>query len=148
MAAPIGNTFYNLRLKHGRDFAIETPEELVANFIEYAQWTEANPLIEIDYKGKDAERVEIPKMRAMTKDGFALACGLSGWEIIKDWKERKGFSEVITRIEKYIFEHKFGGAAAGLLNANIISRDLGLSESVKNEVSLNQMPDWMQDDTK
>ncbi len=148
MAAPIGNRFWELRLKHGRTSKIETPEQLWENFVEYAQWVESNPLIEIDYRGKDAERVEIPKMRAMTKGGFALACGLSCWRIIDDWKEREGFSQIITRIESFIYEQKFVGSAAGFLNSSIIARDLGLTESVKQEVEVKNMPYWMQDDAK
>lgn len=148
MAAHIGNKFWELRLKHGRNSKIETPEQLWENFIEYAEYCHNNPLIEIDYRGKDASQVEIPKMRAMTKGGFALACGLSCWKIIEDWKERQGFSQIITRIEGAIYEHKFVGSAAGFLNPSIIARDLGLTESIKQEVEVKNMPDWMQDDTK
>lgn len=126
MAAPKGNEFWKLRLKHGRSCEIETPEELWENYIEYCKFLEENPLYEQDFVGKDAIEVYKRKLRAQTKDGFALACGLSGWEIIKDWKERKGFSEIITRIEKYIFNQKFEGASSGLLQQNIIARDLGL----------------------
>ena len=35
---------------------------------------------------------------------------------------------VIDDIEKIIYRQKFEGAAAGLLNANIIARDLGLRD--------------------
>lgn len=137
MAAPIGNRFWELRLKHGRDFEIETPEQLLENYWEYADWCRNNPLIEIDYRGKDAIPVEIPHMRAQTKDGFALACGLSCWEKIEKYKSRQGFSEIITCIEKYIKEQKFSGAAAGLLNANIIARDLGLTDNSKIDATVN-----------
>lgn len=129
MAAPAGNQFWKLRLKHGRDHKIETAQEIADNFEEYAEWTEKSPLIETDFRGKDATEVELPKMRAMTKDHFALACGLSGWEILEEYKARgKDFAEVITRIEKFIYYQKLTGSAAGFLNPNIIARDLGLTE--------------------
>jgi hypothetical protein len=135
MGAPEGNSFWELRLTHGRSHAISTAEQLWQNFIEYCKWIEENPLIEVDYKGKDADRVLLPKMRAMTKQGFALACGLSAWEIISEYKTRsKDFSEIVSRIEGYIYEQKFTGAAAGLLNPNIIARDLGLTENKNIEV--------------
>lgn len=137
MAAPKGNRFWELRLKHGRDYEIETPEQLIENFIEYAEWVEANPLIEVDFRGKDATRVEVPKMRPMTKDGFALACGLSGWEKIKNYKQRQGFDEVITRIERHIYDQKFVGAASGFLNPNIIARDLGLTDKKELDATIN-----------
>jgi poly(A) polymerase Pap1 len=41
------------------------------------------------------------------------------------------FSTVITDIEKTIYTQKFQGASADLLNANIIARDLGLSDKTE-----------------
>ena len=41
---------------------------------------------------------------------------------------RPDLSTVISRSETVIFQQKFSGAAADLLNANIIARDLGLKE--------------------
>lgn len=126
MAAPVKNEFWKLRLKHGRDKAISSPDELWDNFVEYAQWCEDNPLYETDFKGASAKEVNIPKMRAMTKDSFALACGLCGWETINNYKNLKDFSEVVTRIENYIYTQKLQGSAAGLLNPSIIASELGL----------------------
>jgi hypothetical protein len=148
MSAPKNNQFWKLRLKHGRSHAIETPEQLQQNFEEYCNWIENNPLIEIDFKGKDATEVHLPKMRPFTKIGFALACGLHGWDIIESWKSRQGFSEVITRIEHYIYNQKFEGAAAGFLNPNIIARDLGLAEKSETNSThqFKNLPDWMKSD--
>jgi hypothetical protein len=137
MAAHIGNKFWELRLKHGRNSKIETPEQLWENFIEYAEYCHNNPLIEIDYRGKDAVQVEVPKMRAMTKGGFALACGYSKWDDIVYYKDKKDFSAIVTRIEAAIYEHKFIGAAAGFLNPNIIARDLGLTEKKEIDATVN-----------
>ncbi len=138
MAAPIGNQFWKLRLKHGRYHVIATPEELWENFEEYASWLEENPLMEVDYRGKDANKVLIPKMRPFTKDSFALACGLTSWEKINNWRSREGFEDVITRIEAYIFKQKFEGAAAGFFKENIIIRDLGMAE--KRELEIKELP--------
>jgi len=146
MAAPKGNEFWKLRLKHGRSHAIETAEQLWENFLEYAQWINENPLIEIDYKGKDAIQVEMPKMRPFTKDGFALACGLSEWRIIDEWRDRKGFSQIITCIEKQIINQKFEGAASGFFNPNIIARDLGLTEKSEQQINIKGKPSWMDED--
>lgn len=129
MSAPIGNQFWKLRLKHGRDHKIETAQEIEENFEEYAEWVEASPLNETDFRGKDAVQVTLPKMRAMTKEHFALACGLSGWDKLENYKERgEDFREIITRIERMIYYQKFTGSAAGFLNPNIIARDLGLKD--------------------
>jgi len=136
MSAPKGNEFWKLRLKHGRDYKIATAKEIEDNFEEYANWIEDNQLIEVDFRGKDATKVQLPKMRAMTKEHFALACGLSGWDYLEKYKERgEDFKEIITRIEKFIYYQKFSGAAAGFFNANIIARDLGLKD--QSDVNLN-----------
>lgn len=37
-------------------------------------------------------------------------------------------SPIINRVERLIWQQKFEGAAAGLLNANLISRELGLAD--------------------
>lgn len=129
MSAPEGNQFWKLRLKHGRDHKIETAKEIEDNFEEYSNWIQSNPLQEVDFRGKDATEVILPKMRAMTKEHFALSCGLSGWDVLEEYKDRgQDFKEIITRIEKYIYYQKFSGAASGFFNANIIARDLGLSD--------------------
>lgn len=137
MAAPEGNQFWKLRSKHGRDKLFESPELLWEAAQEYFEWCEENPLIEIDFKGKDADRVELPKMRAFTWDGLELYLDIYSLRDYKTNPEYKDFSQVITRVEKIIRDQKFTGAAAGFLNPNIIARDLGLTDKIdqKNEHS-------------
>lgn len=133
MAAPEGNEFWKLRTTHGRDKLFERPEHLWDAACEYFQWCEDNPLIETDFKGKDADRVEIPKMRAFTWEGLELFLDIHSLRDYKSNPDYKGFSHVIKKIEKVIYNQKFTGAAAGFLNPNIIARDLGLAE--KKEVN-------------
>lgn len=66
-------------------------------------------------------------MRAMTIGGLCLFLDIdrSTWA---DYRGKQGFSAIVTRAEETIRDQKFGGAAADLLNANIIARDLGLAE--------------------
>lgn len=127
MAAPQGNEFWKLRLKHGRDRIIQDPDELWQNACEYFDWCNESPLYEIDFRGKDLEQVEIPHIRPYSKHEFAIACGTHQWETINDLKKvSKDFFEVVTRIEWVIYSQKFAGASAGFYNARIISQDLGL----------------------
>jgi hypothetical protein len=138
MAAPTGNQFWKLRSKHGRDKLFATSELLWQAACEYFQWCEDHPLYEtrgFAYQGV-VTKEEFPKMRAMTLSQlcFYLNCNEAYFrqfkENIKDSKNEidKDFSTIIHDIEKVIYDQKFQGASADLLNANIIARDLGLKE--------------------
>jgi hypothetical protein len=129
MAAPIGNKFWELRSKHGRDKLFATPKLLWEAACEYFDWCDNNPLIETDFRGKDADRVEIPKQRPYTLHGFCLYVDASTGYLREFKKDcSKDFVSVVTRIEETIYNQKFSGAASGFFNANIISRDLGLQD--------------------
>lgn len=129
MAAPIGNQFWKLAGdKIGRKKAFETPEILWEMACEYFEWCDNNPLETVEYNGKDALQCIVPKMRAYTWTGLEYYLDIHSLRDYKTNENYKEFSQVITRIEKIIYTQKFEGAAAGLLNANIIARDLGLRD--------------------
>ncbi|HXP53156.1 MAG TPA: DNA-packaging protein [Bacteroidia bacterium] len=136
MGAPEGNQFWKLRSKHGRDILFATPELLWDAACEYFEWCDENKLMEVDFRGKDADRVNIPHMRPYTLHGLCLYldCGTAYFRNFNPPNE--DFKSVITRITETIYNQKFEGAAAGFLNPNIIARDLGLTEKteVKAEV--------------
>lgn len=137
MGAPIGNRFWELRSKHGRDRLFETPELMWEAAVEYFEWCEKNPLLEVDFRGKDAKMVKLPKMRAFTIHGLCLYLGCNVMYFNhfesdlkdKDDQVSKDFSMIVSRIRETIYHQKFTGAAAGFLNPNIIARDLGLRDS-------------------
>ena len=139
MAAPLGNQFWKLQSKHGRDKLFATPELMWEAACEYFEWCQKNPLIEVDYKGKDAVKVELPKMRAFTLHGLCnyIGCNTEYFRNFRNNlpKDEQAFRSVVTRITEVIYDQKFTGAAAGFLNANIIARDLGLADSTRNELS-------------
>jgi hypothetical protein len=134
MAAPKNNQFWKLRNKHGRDKLFASPSLLWQAACEYFQWCEDNPLYET--KGFAFQGIvtkeSFPKMRAMTLSQlcFYLNCSDSYFRAFKSTLQEKDkdFLTVINEIETIIYNQKFQGAAADLLNANIISRDLGLAE--------------------
>lgn len=78
------------------------------------------------YQG-DIKQETISKMRAMTLTGLCLFLDIADntWPT---FRVREDLSVITTRIEKVIYDQKFSRAAADLLNANIIARDLGLKE--------------------
>lgn len=130
---PKGNKIWQLRSRAGPHPKFETPEALWEACCEYFQWVEDNPLWEERasvYRGKIV-KAQLRKMRAMTLDGLAIFLDVN----VRTWdkwrKDRPDLGLVITRVEQIIYDQKFTGAAAGLLNANIISRDLGLTEKIE-----------------
>lgn len=129
MAAKKGNSYWRLRLSHGRKAKINTPTQLLNAAVDYLEFLEANPLLgmEVVKHQGDAFNHEVPKMRAPTLQGLWIHLGI-GRQTWYDMKKRKGFPEVCRWIEDAFYDWKFQGAAAGLLNHAIIARDLGLAD--------------------
>lgn len=129
MAAPKGNQFWRVRSSHGRKPIFPDPDILWDACCEYFEWVEANPLWEdrvMSYQGVNTHE-PVAKMRAMTVTGLCnfLDISLQAWT---EYRTRNGFGDVTTRVDQIIRDQKFAGAAADLLNANIIARDLGLAD--------------------
>jgi hypothetical protein len=142
MAAPKGNKFWLQRATHGRDRIFKTAEDLMNGANEYFTWVYENPLEKaVVYQGDVRDDAE-PLMRAMTIKGLCIFLGVnteyltafeSGLDL--DSEDGKDFSRVITTIRDIIYEQKFTGAAAGLLNPNIIARDLGLKDKSEQDIT-------------
>lgn len=134
MSAPQGNKFWEARTTHGRGKIFETPEILWAACVEYFEWTEANPLIEekVFCAQGQVTRANIAKMRAMTIFGLCRFLGIARttWE---EYSGREDFKYICSEAENVIRDQKFTGAAADMLNANIIARDLGLRDKQDHE---------------
>ena len=128
-----GNKFWEARSSAGRKPKFKTGEALYEACLEYFNWVHENPLYEdklVTFQGQ-ASHEPVEKMRAMTIGGLCLFLDVE-YKTWQDWrKNRADLSSVITRAEAIIRVQKFAGAAADLLNPNIIARDLGLVE--KNE---------------
>lgn len=135
MAAPIGNEYWKLRSKDGRDKEFDTPEDLFKACNEYFEWCQENPLKEQQIiKYKDSyEKIDIDKMRPFTLHGLCNFIDIS-IEGFKLYEKRKDFIGVTTRARQLIYNQKFEGAASGFLNPNIIARDLGLIDKKELEI--------------
>lgn len=114
----------------GKPPCFESPEEMKEKAFEYFTWLEQNKLIENKAFCSQGEVVyaKIEKMRPATQQGLCvfLNIGVSTWH---DYKNKPEYSEVTKLIESVMYEQKFSGASGGLLNANIIARDLGLKDA-------------------
>ena len=134
MPAPKGNRFWETRSSHGRKPIFSTANDMWQAACEYFEWVEDNPLWESKVSQYQGEPVEMPmpKMRAMTIDGLLLFLDISDttWY---NYCEKEDFVGITRKIENVIRSQKFAGAAADLLNANIIARDLGLKDASTNE---------------
>lgn len=139
MAAPVGNQFWKLRSKHGRDKLFATPELLWEAACEYFEWVDNNPLVKKDWVGKDGDEVYRELGRPYTIHALCLYLGCNT-QYFKTFKAQlpdndKDFNTILTRIEETIYSQKFDGAAVGIFQQNIIARDLGLSDKKELEHS-------------
>ena len=149
--APKGNKFWQARAKHGRSKIFSSPNQLWVAACQYFEWVEDNPLKEsklVSFQGRSVIE-ELPLMRAMTNEGLCRFLSvntdyLNQFESALDLstKQGKGFSGIITNIREIIRDQKFVGASAGLLNPNIIARDLGLvdKQEVKSKSLVAEIP--------
>jgi len=129
MGAPNGNKFWLARSSHGRKLLFENPEALWDAACEYFQWVDDNPLEEekLFHANGIITKDKVYHPRPMTLSGLRLFLGISEQTWL-DYRKRDGFIGVCQEIDATIYNQKFAGATAGLMNANIIVRDLGLRD--------------------
>lgn len=125
-----GNKAWMYRSSHGVNPRFEHASDLLDACIQYFNFCEENPLYEvkmISYEGI-SKLVPVPKMRAPTIQGMMSFIGMSSnrW---RHWRSsRPDLKAVVQYVDNLIYQRKFEGATAGLLNASIIIRDLGLAD--------------------
>lgn len=135
MAAPIGNQYWKIRSKDGRDKKY-LPNELLDKANEYFQWCVDNPLYEaelVTFQGR-SKLEKLPKMRVFSIQGFCNFADIMRQTFL-NYEKDKDFLEVCTRIRGVIENQQFEGASANLLNPSIIARKLGLSDKRETEHS-------------
>jgi hypothetical protein len=136
MGAPIGNQFWKLRSKIGRDKLWETPELLWDACVEYFESTDSRKWYKTEFNGKDAKECRVPTETPYTWTGLYLFldCSHTTWQ---DYEKREAYIAITARVRNIIYTQKFEGAAVGAFNAQLISRDLELvdRQDVKQEIS-------------
>ena len=129
-----GNKFWLARSSHGRNPIFSDPEQLRNACYEYFEWVEENPLLEekIFHSQGMITKDTVTKMRAMTISGLCLFLDIceNTWT---NYKKQPDFLSITLEVEKVIYNQKFAGASADLLNSNIIARELGLADKQQNE---------------
>lgn len=110
---------------------MENADALFEACTEYFKWIEENPLtsekVSFDKFGNE-QRATIYHPHAMTIWGICIYLGI----VSKTWyewkKTRPELLDVMVWAEEIIKQQKFSAASVGLMNANIISRELGLKD--------------------
>lgn len=135
MAAPLGNQFWKLRSKHGRDKLFESSELLWEAACEYFDWCIENPWYKSEaIKSGDlaGEIIKVPTQRPFTLIGLCLYLGCSESYFRKFQANNitnEDFITALTRIEETIKNNKYEGGMVGAYNANIVMRDLGMTDN-------------------
>ena len=146
MSAPKGNK--NAEGNEGKEKTFKTPYELSKAFEDYKTDTDANPWIrfEVIKGGQDAGKLlPVPMQRPYTLGGFATFLKMT-YQGVKNYGEMEGYEEyfeVYEKIENECTSQKFEGAVVGVFNANIIARDLGLTDNIssKHNIQVQDLPD-------
>lgn len=119
------------RLLERRHAKYYEPMSLLRAAVEYFEWAKDHPLEEetVHVHRGEVTRVVVDKVRPFTKVGLANYLGIPASRLYS-FKNRQdeSWQDVMELIEQVIYTQKFENAAAGLLNSNIISRDLGLAD--------------------
>ena len=132
-----GNKFWLARSSHGRNPIFSDPEQLRNACYEYFEWVEENPLYEekIFHSSGMITKDTVTKMRAMTIGGLRIFLGICEQTWV-NYKNNPDFLGVVKEVEEIIYNQKFEGAAADLLNPNIIARELGLADKQQAEIKI------------
>jgi hypothetical protein len=118
-------------LRTGRPRKFYEPKEMAEACCSYFEWCDNNPHLEhkIAVVDKTLEEYSVPRKRVYTMSGLRIHLNISKQTWVR-WKEmdNEEINEVIEWVEDVIHTQKFEGAVAGFFNANLIARDLGMSD--------------------
>lgn len=131
---------------------IESPDKLWEHFTNYRKEVKSNPILVEDYVGKDADRVDRKKERALTMTGFSAWLFEQGiianiWHYFTNpdgvYDE---YIDICRACKESIKADQLNGGLAGIYNPSITQRLNNLSEKVEEVRSEGKLPDWMTPD--
>lgn len=134
-----GNQVWRLRKKNGSVTKYQ-PGELLDKFEEYVDYCLRNPLQELQLvKFKEHyEEADVAKMRAMSVKGFCTFAGISE-STFNYYKRKLDLAEEAELIQLYCENAQYEGAAAGLLQHQIVARMIGLADKKEMKVTVEDM---------
>jgi len=119
----------------GRNPKFKTPEDLWKAVVPYFDYCDNNPIQTketktiIKNKTDKSEPYETKIVHhkiPYTWEGMYSYIGVCS---LDHYKTKSAFSGIIGYIKNIIYNQKFSGAAAGIFNANLIARDLGIKDT-------------------
>lgn len=121
---------------------IESPEKMWELFEEYVIHEKKNPMLKVEYVGRDGKKVDTRLDVPITFMGFELY--LQDENVIQDLGDYvsdkssryKEYATIITRIQNNCYHQNFKGASVNLFNANLIARKLGLVDKQHTEIKV------------
>lgn len=130
--------------KNGRPYKF-TPEKFELAWQQYFEWVDSNPWFknEVIKGGIMAGKiVQVPTQRPYTEMGFCVFHDLGHKYLSqlaqtledKEDKESEQLSNILARARAKCQAQKFEGAVVGAFNANIIARDLGLTDKTETTI--------------
>lgn len=129
-----GNEYWKKRTRHGRE-SQWYPETIRVAAEEFMQWCQDNPIPEekvFQHQGQIV-RATVHHPRAPTLAGFAVSLGY-GREGLMYYLDQEDFLQVKQWIKDAFYQHNVEHAAAGQLNARIISQELGMQAKKQVEI--------------
>lgn len=134
-----GNQVWRLRKENGSKTRYQ-PGELLDKFEEYVDYCLKNPLQELQLvKFKEHyEEADVPKMRAISIKGFCAFAGISE-NTFHYYSKKLDLAEEVELIRTYTENAQYEGAAAGLLQHQIVARMIGLADKKEMSVTVSDL---------
>ena len=133
--------------KLGKPKALKSPEHLWELATKYFEEVDANPILKEELlKGGEraGQAVNLRLKRPYTWSGFSAFLFMNSIVFKLDDYHRNTdgrydhFSGTLANIDSVMRTQKFEGASVGIFSANLIARDLGLSEKTETTVTMEQ----------
>lgn len=133
----MGKHIWNRKSTKGKKPEFGSSDELWRAACEYFEWATENPLIEEKPMSIAGGLVmaQVKKARVFTFSSLCIYLDI-GHTTYKRWRSDETLAEACEKIDAVVYSQKFEGAAAGIFNAGIISRDLGLAEKTESTVKV------------
>lgn len=127
---------WEIAAKHpiGRPRLYADEGELWAACLDYFEWASTEfirePRTTFD-EGREIVSTVATKVRPFSITGLCVFLGMSEETWRSRYRTKEEFVGVISQAEQIIKDQKMAGAHVGLFNANLVSREYGLSDNVK-----------------